>query len=177
MRVCQFRHDGKWTSIVATAQGRRIRKTCMSILQAGRSLSNDLPRATFTQGHPTFGREGHPMWRRCHPEEGDSPPRDLTKRLKRQYSRQDCVRWMHRAFPNQPHLTLGPRTVLPASSPLFRMTTPREQLQSSSLYSSFAFIVIFAFSTLETGQPFSAASAYFWKVAASAPGTLPTTSM
>src|SRR5215470_934918 len=44
-------------------------------------------------------------------------------------------------------------------------------------YSSFAFIVIFAFNTFETGHPFSAASAYFWKVAASAPGTLPTTSM
>lgn len=28
-------------------------------------------------------------------------------------------------------------------------------------YSSFALIVIFAFSTLETGHPFSAASAYF----------------
>src|SRR5215469_17473648 len=44
-------------------------------------------------------------------------------------------------------------------------------------YSSFAFIVIFAFSTFETGHPFSAASAYFWKVGASAPGTFPTTSM
>src|SRR5215831_14014054 len=43
-------------------------------------------------------------------------------------------------------------------------------------YSSFAFIVIFAFNTFDTGQPFSAASAYFWNVAASAPGTLPTTS-
>src|SRR5215469_2346153 len=44
-------------------------------------------------------------------------------------------------------------------------------------YTSFAFIVIFAFSTFETGHPFSAASAYFWNVAASAPGTLPTTSI
>src|SRR5215469_17324399 len=44
-------------------------------------------------------------------------------------------------------------------------------------YSSFASIVIFAFSTFDTGHPFSAASAYFWKVAASAPGTLPTTSI
>ena len=44
-------------------------------------------------------------------------------------------------------------------------------------YSSFALIVIFALSTFETGHPFSAASAYFWNVAASAPGTLPTTSM
>src|ERR1700693_87397 len=35
---------------------------------------------------------------------------------------------------------------------------------------------ILAFRTFETGQPFSAASAYFWKVAASAPGTFPTTS-
>src|SRR5262249_11773882 len=42
--------------------------------------------------------------------------------------------------------------------------------------SSFAVIEIFAFKTLDTGQPFSAASAYFWKVAASAPGTRPTTS-
>ncbi len=30
-----------------------------------------------------------------------------------------------------------------------------------SRYSSLAFIVIFAFSTFDTGQPFSAASAYF----------------
>src|SRR5579864_1055940 len=44
-------------------------------------------------------------------------------------------------------------------------------------YSSFALIVIFALSTFETGHPFSAASAYFWNVAASAPGTLPTTSI
>src|SRR3569832_888250 len=44
-------------------------------------------------------------------------------------------------------------------------------------YSSFAVIVIFALSTFETGHPFSAASAYFWNVAASAPGTFPTTSM
>src|SRR5271166_989808 len=50
----------------------------------------------------------------------------------------------------------------------------RAQLDS---YTSFAFIVIFAFSTFDTGHPFSAASANFWNVAASAPGTLPTTSM
>ena len=48
---------------------------------------------------------------------------------------------------------------------------------NSPYYSSFAFIVIFALSTLDTGHPFSAASAYFWNIAASAPGTLPTTSM
>lgn len=48
---------------------------------------------------------------------------------------------------------------------------------SDRFYSSLAFIVIFAFRTFDTGQPFSAASANFWKVAASAPGTLPTTSM
>src|ERR1700751_1593892 len=46
----------------------------------------------------------------------------------------------------------------------------------SAYCSSFAVIEIFAFKTLDTGQPFSAASAYFWKVAASAPGTRPTTS-
>jgi len=44
-------------------------------------------------------------------------------------------------------------------------------------YASFAFIEIFAFNTFEIGQPFSAASAYFWNVGASAPGTFPTTSM
>ena len=44
-------------------------------------------------------------------------------------------------------------------------------------YSNRALILIFAFRTFETGHPFSAASAYFWKVAASAPGTFPTTSM
>ncbi len=32
---------------------------------------------------------------------------------------------------------------------------------SPPVYSSFAVIVIFAFSTFDTGQPFSAASAYF----------------
>ena len=40
MRVCQFRHDGKWTSIVAAAEGCRIRKTCVSILQACCVVSN-----------------------------------------------------------------------------------------------------------------------------------------
>src|SRR5208337_2364340 len=49
--------------------------------------------------------------------------------------------------------------------------------QRLSNYPSFASIVIFAFSTFDTGHPFSAASAYFWNVAASAPGTFPTTSM
>jgi hypothetical protein len=43
MRVCQFRHDGKWTSIVAACTGRRIRKTCPSILQALGWLSNQFP--------------------------------------------------------------------------------------------------------------------------------------
>ena len=33
MRVCQFRHDGKWTFIAAATQSRRIRKTYISILQ------------------------------------------------------------------------------------------------------------------------------------------------
>jgi hypothetical protein len=42
--------------------------------------------------------------------------------------------------------------------------TVRNSWKSTSndrFYSSFAFIVIFAFSTFDTGQPFSAASAYF----------------
>src|SRR5215831_5938754 len=58
-------------------------------------------------------------------------------------------------------------------------TVNRRALSASSCcgYASFAFIVILAFSTFDTGHPFSAASAYFWKVAASAPGTLATTSM
>jgi hypothetical protein len=47
---------------------------------------------------------------------------------------------------------------------------------AAKLYPSFAVIEIFAFNTFDTGQPFSAASAHFWNVAASAPGTLPTTS-
>jgi len=68
---------------------------------------------------------------------------------------------MHRVFATNHIWTFGSRTVLSAASPLFRMTSPREQPQSSSLYSSFAFIVIFALSTFETGHPFSAASAYF----------------
>ena len=91
MRVCQFRHDGKWTCIAAATHRRRVRKTYTSILQTRSHLSN------------------------------------LRK--------------------------------------------------PEAVYASFAFIVIFAFSTFDTGHPFSAASAYFWKVAASAPGTLPTTSI
>jgi hypothetical protein len=39
MRVCQFRHDGKWTQIAAAAKGHRV-KTCTSILQARTYLSN-----------------------------------------------------------------------------------------------------------------------------------------
>ncbi len=88
MRVCQFRHDGKWTSIVAATQGRRIRKTCLSILQPLKNLSN-----------------------------------------------------RGRSFVD-----------------LRALSGYRQWL---SPYSSFAFIVIFAFSTFETGHPFSAASAYF----------------
>src|SRR6266536_1138273 len=49
-------------------------------------------------------------------------------------------------------------------------------VDAASGYASFALIVIVAFNTFDTGHPFSAASAYFWKVAASAPGTFPTTS-
>jgi hypothetical protein len=40
MRVCQFRHDGKWTFIAAAATGRRIRKTYPFILQTRRHVSN-----------------------------------------------------------------------------------------------------------------------------------------
>jgi hypothetical protein len=39
MRVCQFRHDGKWTQIAAAAKSHRV-KTCTSILQARTYLSN-----------------------------------------------------------------------------------------------------------------------------------------
>jgi hypothetical protein len=42
--------------------------------------------------------------------------------------------------------------------------------------SSFAFMVILALSTLDTGHPVLAFSAAFWKVAGSALGTRPTTS-
>jgi hypothetical protein len=61
--------------------------------------------------------------------------------------------------------------------PRFNPETEPAGKRTSIPYPSFAFIVIFAFSTFDTGHPFSAASAYFWKVAASAPGTFPTTSM
>jgi len=37
----------------------------------------------------------------------------------------------------------------------------RKLQNKAAPYSSFAFIVIFAFNTFDTGQPFSAASAYF----------------
>ena len=111
MRVCQFRHDGKWTSIVAAAP-RPPDQEDLHVYFTARLLAVKLspPCHVWSRSHPTSGRD---------------------------------VR------------------SLPAASLLFRMTSDREQPQSSSIYSSFAFIVIFAFSTLETGQPFSAASAYF----------------
>jgi hypothetical protein len=90
MRVCQFRHDGKWTFIAAATHRRRVRKTYASILQARRRLSN--------QPDHSFLRET------------------------------SCPSWFK--------LSIQP-------------------------YSSFAVIVIFAFNTFDTGQPFSAASAYF----------------
>jgi hypothetical protein len=40
MRVCQFRHDGKWTYIAAAAQKAAVRKTNFSILQSDCELSN-----------------------------------------------------------------------------------------------------------------------------------------
>ena len=41
MRVCQFRHDGKWTSIVAAARRLPDEEDCSTILQAGWLVSND----------------------------------------------------------------------------------------------------------------------------------------
>jgi hypothetical protein len=38
---------------------------------------------------------------------------------------------------------------------------PRVKHRVARLYSSFAFIVIFAFNTFDTGHPFSAFSAHF----------------
>ena len=108
MRVCQFRHDGKWTQFAAATKTAGLRLT-FPFLQALNPLSN---RANvFLRSSVIF----------------------VVKRLDKE--------------------------------------------KSAARYSNFAFIVIFAFRTLDTGHPFSAASAYFWNVAASAPGTLPTTSM
>jgi hypothetical protein len=85
MRVCQFRHDGNLElAMQRRPQGRRVRKTYSSILQACINLSNDRAK----------GREVEAR--------NPKPP-----------------------------------------------------------YPNFAVIEIFAFSTFDTGQPFSAASAYF----------------
>src|SRR3954454_4836283 len=109
MRVCQFRHDGKWT-IITGPESHRIRKTCTHILQACCRVSNCWPQVAEQASCNHQHDRGHErLVSRCHP--------------------------------------------------------------------NFAVIEIFAFRTFETGHPFSAASAYFWKVAASAPGTFPTTSM
>ena len=82
MRVCQFRHDGKWTCFAAAARSAaEFRKAHNIILQTRRRVSNSA----------AAGAAG-----------SRSPP-----------------------------------------------------------YPSFALIVIFAFSTFDTGHPFSAASAYF----------------
>jgi hypothetical protein len=40
MRVCQFRHDGKWTYKAAATYWSPIRKTYFFILQTPRQLSN-----------------------------------------------------------------------------------------------------------------------------------------
>jgi hypothetical protein len=79
MRVCQFRHDGKWTS----------------------------------------NRRGSPK------------------------------------LPDQEDLHLYSTDAKP------RVKPTRTGAEAKYPYSSFAFIVIFALSTFDTGQPFSAASAYF----------------
>ena len=176
MRVCQFRHDGKWTSIVATAQGRRIRKTCMSILQPGCSLSNHLPHAKSID-----------ICTRCHLY-AVSSVRDVILRRAialRGTLRSDCSGNTVARIASAGCTVRSP----PATSKLsahVRSSRGFAAVQDDishrapaikQPYSSFAFIVIFALSTFETGHPFSAASAYFWNVAASAPGTLPTTSM
>ena len=53
---------------------------------------------------------------------------------------------------------------------------PATNNHSPLFYSSLAFIVISAFNTLETGQPFLAIFAISWNLAWSARGTLPVTS-
>jgi hypothetical protein len=106
MRVCQFRHDGKWTFIAAATHRRRVRKTYISILQTRSSLSN-------------------------HPSQRALPDPELAL-----HEVDGCPQWL--------------------------MLLQSGSSNAGSLpYSSFAFIVIFAFSTFETGHPFSAASAYF----------------
>src|ERR1700746_2004253 len=51
MRVCQFRHDGKWTYSSRQPESRRIRKTCIPILQT-RSPRPNKPAIKPTVGMP-----------------------------------------------------------------------------------------------------------------------------
>ena len=129
MRVCQFRHDGKWTSVATAASRRRVREDLQVYFTDPRLCVKPLNALPVTD------------WRPC----------------------QQAI--------NRSQTWSMSHSIAPSSS------GSSAARSNSPIYSSFALIVIFAFNTFETGHPFSAASAYFWKVAASAPGTLPTTSM
>src|ERR1700722_14717053 len=121
MRVCQFRHDGNWTSLQR------------------RPSQPPIMRSTFL-----FYRGVAVCQTANAPQVAAKNPRSSLDRT----------------------LRLGPGPT--AEGGRLHM--------SKANYSNLASMVIFAFRTFDTGHPFSAPSAYFWKVAASAPGTLPTTS-
>ena len=106
MRVCQFRHDGKWT--VITAAGK---------LPSGRPAS-------------LFYRGGL----RCQ------------TKLARSFPRPELVK--NKTDSRMPKLGAA-------------QEIPEAVAGSPHRHPSFASIVIFAFSTFDTGHPFSAASAYF----------------
>src|SRR5579872_1637251 len=147
MRVCQFRHDGKWTSAAA----------------GGNAAASGRPASLFYS--PCVECQSRAAFR------GDS--QRLTTIAKRN------TFLIHDAAQHDQVNTnnAGATQAKMGAAPACCETEMRKTRVGNQTYSSFAFIEILAFKTFETGHPFSAASAYFWKVAASAPGTLPTTSM
>src|SRR5579863_2740640 len=113
MRVCQFRHDGKWTYIAAAALGPPCQETNPSILQSDRELSNFRDRRV--SGNLDFLRD------LC----GFSFAYFAVKR-----------------FFLSMRASARPFTKFAEKSRLWGL-----------YYPSFALIVIFAFSTFDTGHP------------------------
>ena|SRR5215475_4439373 len=127
MRVCQFRHDGKWTSIAAGKKAAASGRPAFLFYKHEDACQITSPK----RGHPS------PV-----PFSGGAnyPPREPRR-----------TRPLIFRFPYE----LAGFTGL--SAPWRQLEWAPVQLCCSSL----AFIVIFAFSTFDTGHPFSAASAYF----------------
>jgi hypothetical protein len=148
---------------------RRIRKTCTSILQATIRVSTPgRSREVAEECSPRRSRGSQTGKKLPSPERAKEkmPDRSKASAKPRSYLESStCHPERSKCETLVKHLrSRRIPTISPVrESSLLSFEKPRRESRQvdANVYSSFAFIVIFAFSTFDTGHPFSAASAYF----------------